>query len=500
MDFRKKIISIILVAILLEACFTPFANATDWATAAEWAANTALKAAAQAVYRNVTNQIISKIQTAGENGKPAFVQNWISYLTQSQYKGEGIFRAELSTAHLCDYLSTDIKKTFGVDPNAKTPLAGQNTRTDSSQPFNLQANCTMPAGFTPQKYQQDFAGNGGWDTFSRMLEPQNNSMGLMALSQDEMTKQRSLAESAATDEANGTGFTGAKGACKLQGPGGICLISGDILTPGSILDQGTANALNGSIGFLTTADAASGAIAALVNFATDKLFNLSASTTSNSSTSDVQTTNNSYNQEFCTAKDDMSLEAKTYISKTFPQAYKNFPPGGGSSLSFLPGHSNGTGSYCQSLNDSNNPAPYTRCVVSCEKAVSSVPNNVEVSSPPPIASTAPPEKSWACTQLVTDEPNFMLPLLQAIPAMNPITIPASQIYQDAVQSVVSQANAKFGAQTTALGETTDGTAVLYYPNNGTIGAPEFYLAGPIPGRTVSPQTGLPWDVVVRCTR
>ncbi len=81
----------------------------------------------------------------------------------------------------------------------------------------------------------------------------------------------------------------------------------------------------------------------------------------------------------------------------------------------------------------------------------------------------------ACTQQGTDEQNYMLPLL------NGGTPP---------QQVADMTNTKF-----SLGY---GAQAVYYPNNNTIGLPEFYTAGPTTGRPVSPSTGLPWDVVVRC--
>jgi hypothetical protein len=52
------------------------------------------------------------------------------------------------------------------------------------------------------------------------------------------------------------------------------------------------------------------------------------------------------------------------------------------------------------------------------------------------------------------------------------------------KAVADQTNAKFGASI--------GTGALYYPNNNTIGLPDFYIAGPQQG-----QTGTGWNVVTR---
>ena len=214
---------------------------------------------ALAIMTNMTNNILTVVRTGGRDGGPTYVTNWANFQTNSQYRGENIFRAELSTANLCPYLSNDVKKSFGVDPKTKTPLTGQNTRTDSLQPFSLSTSCTMPAGFTMQKYQQDFAGNGGWDTFARMLEPQNNIMGLTALSLQEAQKQRALAEQADVNQvlAN-NGYTGVSGvskadSCQIMGPTGMCLTYKDIKTTGNYLAQNVGATIGAQFAWLTSA-------------------------------------------------------------------------------------------------------------------------------------------------------------------------------------------------------------------------------------------------------
>jgi hypothetical protein len=214
---------------------------------------------ARTVLQNMITNINQLVRTSGRDGGPTYVQNWVKFHTDAQYRGENIFRAELSTAHLCDYLVTDIKKTFGVDSKTKTPLTGQNTRTDSLQPFSLSTKCTLPTGFTPQKYSQDFAGNGGWDTFARLLEPQNNVYGLTAMSLDEISKQRALAVSADTSQviANG-GYTGISGSgksdsCAQTGPNGQCLVYKNIKTPGSNIGANIAAGIQAEFDWITSA-------------------------------------------------------------------------------------------------------------------------------------------------------------------------------------------------------------------------------------------------------
>ena len=239
---------------------------------------------ARQILDNITNNTATIIKTRGRDGGPAFVTNWTNFLTKAQYRGENIFRAELSTAQLCGYLSEGIKKSFGVNPNKKTSLAGQNTRTDSLQPFSLAAKCTMPADWTPQKYQQDFAGNGGWNAFSRMLEPQNNAWGLMALSQNEIAKQRALQQSADTSQATaGRGYTGISGngkadSCKIKGPTGECLVYKDLKTTGDYLANSTAAAIGAEYSWLTTAQGLNTVIENITQNMINRLFDQSDNT------------------------------------------------------------------------------------------------------------------------------------------------------------------------------------------------------------------------------
>ncbi len=347
-----------------------------------------IKAAAQTAFKVLSNKIISKIQTGGAGGKAAFVQDWIKFATQAQYQGESIFRAELTNSHLCSDFSNAIKGAFGVKSTDKISIAGQNVRTDSLETYGLKTNCTMPSGFTTSNYQKDFAGNGGWQAFSRMLEPQNNYYGTLFSSLDEVAKQRNLSQSSAINNAvAGKGFTGLMGTCKTLGLGNVCNSFGDIKTPGSVLDQAAGDATSkGTTALLAGADGASIAVSALTTWALNKMFDLGGSSTNDStdvSITSEQRTSESYNQEFCTAADNISNEAKTYVKNNFPQAYRDFPPGTGSNFSFLPGHSNGLGSYCQSLYDTANSYPYSRCSQACLKAVGEAPSLAAPAIPPP---------------------------------------------------------------------------------------------------------------------
>ncbi len=223
------------------------------------------------------------MRTGGRDGGATFVKNWNNFETKAQYRGENIFRAELSMAKLCEYLSDDVKKSFGVDPKKKTNITGQNTRVDSLQSFGLQTNCTLPAGFTQEKYQQDFAANGGWDAFVRLQEPQNNAWGLSALSHDEILKQRSLAVSADRNQAvANNGYLGISGrgkndSCLVKGPAGDCIIYKDIKTPGSYIAANIQANVIAEFQWLTSAQGLNTIIATATEVMLNRLLDLGSS-------------------------------------------------------------------------------------------------------------------------------------------------------------------------------------------------------------------------------
>src|SRR3989304_1061377 len=121
------------------------------------------------------------------------------FQTDAQYRGENVFRSILASTTLCNYTSVGIKSLFGA--NQRVSSTGQNLRVNNFDPFSLRAACTMPSNFNLTNYQNDFAGNGGWNAWSRMLEPQNNYYGLLFGSLDEAARQRALEESGDMNEA-----------------------------------------------------------------------------------------------------------------------------------------------------------------------------------------------------------------------------------------------------------------------------------------------------------
>ncbi|MBI2674371.1 MAG: hypothetical protein HYX22_01370 [Candidatus Yanofskybacteria bacterium] len=361
--FKIKTLVILVIGIsLLGGPLAYNARATDWFAAMKFGLDTAAKAAAQGAFRAAANRILNKIQTGGIGGGALFVQDWREFQLNSQYRGEEVFRGVLKSTKLCNYFENDLKNIFGA--NQAVNVSRILTRTNGFDSFQAKTGCTLPNTFDFNAYKQDFSGNGGWEAWSRLLEPQNNYYGVLFQSLDEANRQRAIEESAATNEAlAGKGFVGIRD-CLVQKEGSsACTILGKIKTPGSTLGEQVASVFDAHLKFYTTADAASLAIAAISEFITNKLFDLASSDTSDSGT--ALNNENSYRNEFCTAKDNISQEAITYIAANFPQALVQFPtiPGGRS--------------YCEGVRDDDNVFPFERCVNACYKATGLLPDNVD---------------------------------------------------------------------------------------------------------------------------
>lgn len=233
---------------------------------------------AREIFNAMSKGIVDNARTAGRNGGPTFVQNWRNFQTDAQYRGEGIFRAVLSNTKLCDYFDKDIKDLFGATKQTVPP---KNTRTDNFDPYALRANCTMPSNFNLTNYQKDFAGNGGWQAFSRMLEPQNNYYGTLFASLDEAAKQRALEESSDLNQAIANkGFTGKSGnnasdSCLKADEAGKCLEYKNIKTPGTVISDSVAATFQQELAWITNVDELSEVISAATEVLLKRLFDFS---------------------------------------------------------------------------------------------------------------------------------------------------------------------------------------------------------------------------------
>lgn len=232
------------------------------------------------IFNKMSKGIVDNARTAGRNGGPAFVRNWRNFQTDAQYRGENVFRAVLSNTKLCNDIDKNIKKLFGVTSKTSLP-ANVQTRAGNFDSYQLRANCTLPSNFSIANYQKDFAGNGGWQAFSRLLEPQNNYYGALFGALDEADKQRALEESADTNQVLANkGLTGKSGkdandSCKVKDANGKCLAYKDIKTPGSIISDSVAATFQQELAWITNVDELSEVISAATEILLKRLLDFS---------------------------------------------------------------------------------------------------------------------------------------------------------------------------------------------------------------------------------
>src|SRR3989338_2176357 len=182
----------------------------------------------QEVLNGIIKGIVDNARTGGRDGGVTWVRNWRNFQLEAQHRGEGVFRGMLASSKMCNYFDSNLKNTFGA--NRRVPLTGVETRANDFDSFALRTGCTLPSDFDFEKYKQDFSGNGGWEAWSRLLEPENNFYGAFFQSLDEAGKQRAAEEAADTAEAAPTGFTAVRGrsaaeSCAVKSPAdGRCLV------------------------------------------------------------------------------------------------------------------------------------------------------------------------------------------------------------------------------------------------------------------------------------
>jgi len=242
----------------------------------EGALDVAARCVARQLFDGGISGILNTVRTSGRDGSAAYVKDWRNFITSAEYRGEDIFRGILSNTKLCDYIDEDIKNVFGVINKTSLPTNVQ-TRVGNLDPYQLRASCTMPSGFNLDDYKKDFVGNGGWQAFSRLLQPQNNYFGSLFGALDESAKQRELEKSADTNEAvSGEGYTSKRDACQSTGGGARCVVLGKVLTPGSTLSKAVNSTFQSELDWLANSDELNEVIATLIERFINRLLDISA--------------------------------------------------------------------------------------------------------------------------------------------------------------------------------------------------------------------------------
>lgn len=232
--------------------------------------------------QQIENSILEKARKGGRDGDATWVRDWRNFQLEAQYRGEGIFRGMLaSNQQLCNYFGGNIKNLFGANQKVSS-LTKIKTRTNSFDSFDLQTGCTLPKNFDFNAYKKDFSGNGGWEAWSRLLEPQNNFYGVFFQALDEADKQRALEESTDLNQVLANrGFTGISGdnkadSCLVKDPNGKCLKYKDIRTPGSVVGASVDATIQSTLNWIVSSDEFNELMGDLTDRLVSRLFNLAA--------------------------------------------------------------------------------------------------------------------------------------------------------------------------------------------------------------------------------
>lgn len=208
------------------------------------------------------------------------IRNWRDFITKSNQRGENIFRAQIAYVSkqgiLCAGSRTVLDQIFrgtGTTP-AKTiqeiGSRGSSLRINNFDNFQTRVKCTIPDNVL-SNFERDFQQGGGWETWSRLVEPQNNIYGLTAMSLSELEAQRSVEEKADESETRSSGFLPRRPPCDFKGENSRCTFFGEIVTPKQIMETAGIKTVDSSWNWLTTSDELSEVIAAVINAAFQKL-------------------------------------------------------------------------------------------------------------------------------------------------------------------------------------------------------------------------------------
>lgn len=283
---------------------------------------------ARKLLTDLGNGVIESINNLGVEGgqkSPSFVQNWKKYLADAQVVGENQFRAQLNYSIqkgiLCDDLKSPLASAFQTRNVPFVDIGQANKNAELKQntlvPFQSKIKCTVPDK-TRAEFKKNFAKGGGWETWSRLLEPQNNLAGATLLSIEELQKQRASQEESQSKEAvAGQGFKGVKGACQQAsstqnslcykncltnqlktgsqsknasgtieqicsaqcqgqtalGANAQCAFMGLTVTPAKVLGEGAADFLDSNSKFLVSSDELSEVLVSMIGAVVNKVAN-----------------------------------------------------------------------------------------------------------------------------------------------------------------------------------------------------------------------------------
>lgn len=252
------------------------------------------RCAAREILTKMNQNILNVVRTAGRDGGTSFIRNWRSFILGSQYRGEDIWRGMIYIAAngdlnrgipplLCDGIrNSGIIKSLQPREVPNLIQSGLNRRVDSLQEYLVATKCDTIVNQKFDIFMNDFSAGGGWDTFERLLQPQNNIYGATELTLKELDKQKTIEERADINEAlSGSGFTSIRGtsargsSCVIAGFGGGCIVYKDVKTPGSIIFEGVNATTQAELAFVANADELNEVIATAIQVLLNRMLDLS---------------------------------------------------------------------------------------------------------------------------------------------------------------------------------------------------------------------------------
>lgn len=240
-----------------------------------------------------TDFIIRTLQAMGRKGDindtgelNVFVNNWRNFTLESQYRAEDLWRGLLDIAAngdeqsdpptpplLCDYIRNS--EAFKIlQPQKVNDLIESriNRRVGTLEEYLVAAQCDSSINENFDTFLGDFNEGGGWDTFERLLQPQNNIYGAIKLAMDELGRQRQIEEQSDLQEANsGSGYLGRR-QCLASGSAGQCVIWSNVNIPANLAVETLGALINQNLAFIVTTDEAGEGFGIEINSLIEQIF------------------------------------------------------------------------------------------------------------------------------------------------------------------------------------------------------------------------------------
>lgn len=254
---RAMAIVAVPVADILNTALQASTKISTWAQLGlelkNWAQNILLEVVKTHLIKRITQLALSWIKG---NGTPRFVTNWRLFLDKTFNEAAGEMINKLAP-QLCSPFGPLIKISL---KSLEFPEQGVSCTLDK-----VIANIT--------NFYNDFR-NGGWISYTTMLQPQNNLIGAFMITSDLVDTYASRAKEAAQNEAlAGKGYLGQKKCVKWEGNN---CAEYEITTPGSTVGETLNAALLAPISRIVNAQSLNTLVTMLIDSALNKLLSATA--------------------------------------------------------------------------------------------------------------------------------------------------------------------------------------------------------------------------------